>query len=232
MNKIIVTANKLKKKKERNKIIRIITLILLILFSIAYIILGIIYNGGRFTVTLDPEFSLESGIIMYDNKETKNKTNKLYATEIDFMDNISQKWLPQNIETEKDGSHNGDNYIAYSFYLENAGKETLNYWVELDIDDVIKNVDEAIRIMIYLNGEKVVYAKKNDLTKENEPNTEAFYSNEIPILRERQKFKPGNIDRYTIVIWLEGDDPDCVDAIIGGEIKMHMDIREEHIKQN
>ena len=33
------------------------------------------------------------------------------------------------------------------------------------------------------------------------------------------------------MIWLEGDDPDCVDALIGGEIKMHMDIREEHIEQ-
>ena len=34
---------------------------------------------------------------------------------------------------------------------------------------------------------------------------------------------------FTIVIYLEGDDPDCIDSLIGGEMKMHMDITEEHI---
>ena len=38
-------------------------------------------------------------------------------------------------------------------------------------------------------------------------------------------------DKFTVVIWLEGDDPDCVDSILGGEIKMHMEIREEHKEQ-
>ena len=51
------------------------------------------------------------------------------------------------------------------------------------------------------------------------------------ILEERKKFKPNDIDKFTVVIWLEGDDPDCVNAIIGGEIKMHMTLVEEHILQ-
>ena len=37
------------------------------------------------------------------------------------------------------------------------------------------------------------------------------------------------IDKFTIVIYLEGEDPDCLNNIIGGEIKMRMDIREEHV---
>ena len=85
--------------------------------------------------------------------------------------------------------------------------------------------------MIFLNGEPTIYAKENSLTKEAEEGCEKFYSNTLPVLRERKSFKPGEIDKYTIVIWLEGDDPDCVDALIGGEIKMHMNIREEHIEQ-
>ena len=43
---------------------------------------------------------------------------------------------------------------------------------------------------------------------------------------------PGDIDKFTIVIWLEGDDPDCLNNLIGGEIKMHMDIYEEHIDED
>ena len=38
-------------------------------------------------------------------------------------------------------------------------------------------------------------------------------------------------DKVTVVIWLEGDDPECVNAILGGEMKMHMDIYEEHVEE-
>ena len=231
MSNIVVTADKLKKRKKKFKIARLLILFLIILLTILYFILGIIYNGGRFTITLDNNFSLESGITLYESLNNKSKTTKLYANNMDFMDNISIKWLNTNIDNEKDGAHNGDNYIAYTFYIANEGKEVLNYWSELYIDDVIRHVDEAIRIIIYQNGERTVYAKKNSVTGKAEEGTEMFYRDELPVLRNRKNFKPGDIDKYTIVIFLEGDDPDCVNDLIGGEIKMHLDIREEHIEQ-
>lgn len=231
MSEVKVTAKKLKSRKKRAKVAKITLIILIILATVTYLILGIIYNGGKFTVTLDPNFSIKSGIVMYENIETKDKKNRLYAKEIDFMDNISIKWINPNIDNESDGSHNGDNYIAYTFYLENEGPEIMNYWMECTIDDVIKNVDEAVRIMVILNGERTVYAKPALLTGEAEEGTEKFYSSTLPILRERKNFNPGDIDKYTIVIWIEGDDPDCVNALIGGEIKMHVDFMEEHTMQ-
>lgn len=229
MGTIKVTANRLRQRKKGARIVRIVFLVLLILFSFMYVILGIIFNGGRFTVTLDPSFALENGLVMYESISDKNKTNKLYADSIDHMDNISVNWINKNIDNESDGAHNGDNYIAYTFYLENEGNVEFDYWAEIVIDDVIKHVDEAVRIMVIHNGESVVYGKVNSLTGKSEDGCVDFYSDRIPVLRQRHGFKPGDIDKYTIVIWLEGDDPDCVDAIIGGEIKMHMDIREEHI---
>ena len=39
------------------------------------------------------------------------------------MDNISIDWIPKNIDTESNGSHNGENYIAYTFYIENEGEK-------------------------------------------------------------------------------------------------------------
>ena len=229
---VIVTADKIKRRQRFKKRLRIIILACFILLIIVFLILSVIYNGGRFTVTLDPNFALETGIVIYDNKEYKEAKGKLYAEGIDFMDNISINWLPQDIDKEKDGSHNGQNYIAYTFYIENEGKEVQNYWYSVIIDDVIKNVDEAVRIMIFRNDEKKVYAKKSSYTNKAEENTTEFYSDEYAVLEERTDFKPGDIDKMTVVIWLEGDDPDCVDALIGGEIKMHMEIREEHIEQN
>ena len=96
---------------------------------------------------------------MYERLEEKEDKRVLEATKLEFMDNISVKWLPENIDNEAEGSHNGQNYLAYTFYLENKGSETINYWYEIPIDDVIKNVDEAIRVMVYRNGEKKIYAK-------------------------------------------------------------------------
>ena len=232
---VIITADKVKKRKITSRVVKVSLLILLIFLIVLYVILEIIYHEGRFTVTLDSNKTLESGLAIFDSLNNSQGKRRLYATPIRFMDNISYKWLPANVDTEADGSHNGQNYIAYSFYVENQGSEVLTYWYEIIVDDVIKNVDEAIRIRIYRNGEDITYAKRSSLGGQPEENTVPFKdiknAEGTIILEEVSGFKPLDLDRYTIVIWLEGDDPDCTDPLIGGELKMHMIITEEHIEQ-
>ena len=221
-----VTAKSLEKRKKRLKYTRRIVIVLFILLLLIFFVLMVVYKGGSFTVTLDPNFSLDSGLVMYESIDTKDIKNRLYAKDIEFMDNISINWLPDNLHNERDGAHNGENYIAYTFYLENKGSDAIDYWYTIHIDDVIKNVDRAVRVMIYLNDSRTVYAKANESTGTPETGTKAFYSTTDVLLEERQNFNPGDIDKMTIVIWIEGDDPDCVDALIGGEMKMTMEITE------
>ena len=159
------------------------------------LVLMVVYKGGSFTVTLDPNFSLDSGLVMYESIDTKDIKNRLYAKDIEFMDNISVNWLPSNINNEGDGTHNGENYIAYTFYLENQGTEIINYWYQVNILDVIKNVDEAIRVMIYRNNERIIYAKKNSLTGLEENGTVSFHSDDMAVLEQRKSFRPGDIDK-------------------------------------
>lgn len=232
INTVKVTADKVKKRKLALKKSKIIILILILFLLAVFLILGLIYNGGKFTVTLDPQLELDTGFIIYEDLEEKRSQRRLFATELDFMDNISVKWLPNNLHEHSGGSNNGQNYISYTFYGENTSDHIINYWYEIDIDDVVRNVDEAIRIMIYHNGEKTIYAKLNGDTLEAEKDTVAFHSDEIAVLEQRKSMNPNEIDKFTIVIWLEGDDPDCLNNLIGGEIKMHMDIYEEHIDEN
>ena len=73
--------------------------------------------------------------------------------------------------------------------------------------------------------------KKNKDSGEAEKDTEMFYKDDTVVLKSRNDFKVGDIDKFTIVIYLEGEDPDCLNDIIGGEIKMHMEIREEHLDE-
>lgn len=225
---VVVKASTIAKRKKRYQKTKLTISIVLLILIFSFIILSVIYKGGRFTITLDPRLSTDNRIVIYEDNEIKESKRKLVARDLDFMDNISIDWIPQNIDTEANGSHNGENYIAYTFYIENEGEETINYWYMVLIDDVIKNVDEAARVMIYKNGEKTVYAKTNSLTKEAEKDTKPFFSKDKAVVEQRNRFAPGDVDKYTIVIWLEGDDPDCTDNILGGEIKMHMEIREEY----
>lgn len=227
-----VTAKQIKKRDTLIKKITIAIVVLLLLLLFSFAILSLIYRGGDFVITLDPQFSLESGLKLYDNKELKDDKIKLYAKGIDFMDNISIKWLPEDLSSSKGGSHNGENYIAYTFFVENTGKQKLSYWYEVKFLDIIKKVDEAVRIMIIKNDEKIVYAKKNALTKKEEEGTKAFYSDNSAVLEQRKDMKPNEMDKFTIVMWLEGDDPDCLDDIIGGELKLKLRIIENYTAAN
>ena len=224
---VIVTADKIYKKKKTYKSLKWILAILLIILIIIFIILSLVYRGGNFVITVDRDLSLESGIVIYDDKEIKEDKRRLSARDLDYMDNITLNWIPKNIDDERDGSHNGDNYIAYTFYIENKGDEKINYWYSVVIDDVIKKVDDAVRIMIYHNGDRKIYAKKNSYTNKPEKDTIEFFDDKDVIIEKRSDFNPNEVDKFTVVIWLEGNDPDCVDSILGGQLKMHMEIRKE-----
>lgn len=225
-------SEKLKRREKNIRIIKLALLLIALFLIIIYFLLRLVYEGGAFTVALDENLAKRKGLVMYERLEDKDERKILKADQLEFVDNISINWLPDNLDSQGEGTHNGENYIAYTFYIENKGADIINYWYKIVVDDVIKDVDRAIRVMLYRNGEKDVYAKANELSGQAETGTIAFKTNDCVVEKQRTEFKPGDIDKFTIVIWVEGDDPDCVDALIGGMMKMHMDITEEHINQN
>lgn len=225
-------AKKEKKKRARRKVFKVLLVVTILFLINIYIILAIFYRGENFTVTLDSEYGRESGLVIYEEQNNKYFRTFLRSKDIEFFSDISVNWLPTDIDNEGDGSHNGRNYIAYTFYAENMGQDTINYWTTIKIDDVVRNVDEAIRVMVFKNGNKVIYAKNNRVTEQPEPETVPFRDEHTVMLELTENFKVGDIDKYTVVIWVEGDDPECKDDLIGGEIKMHMTLTEEHILQD
>lgn len=227
--KVVNSAKKLARKKTRNRVLKIILVIIVLFLINLYIVLRLMYIGENFTVTLDSEYGRESGLVVYEDPNDIKIRTYLKSEPINYFTDISVNWLPQNIDNEGNGSHNGQNYIAYTFYASNKGQDTINYWATIEIEDVIKNVDEAIRVMVIKNGERTIYAKKNKSTGNAENNTQTFYSDNVIMLEKNENFQVDSEDKYTIVIWVEGDDPDCTDELIGGEIKMNMRLTEEHI---
>lgn len=218
-------------EKRIRKILFIIIVVVFLLLMGLYYIIGIIYNSGNFSVTLDRNLYFDGGIIIYDNPDYKVYRSELLAPSPETFDNISHKWLPQEIDQHTGGSHNGKNYLAYTFYIENTGVDVSDYWNEVEIVDVIKNVDNAVRIRIYKDGEYVTYAK-NGPNGQPEPNTLPFLDDDTVALQHIENFKPGDIHKYTLVLWIEGSDPDCTDNILGGEFKVVMNFNSEHIEEN
>lgn len=226
--KVKLKTEKLKREKRLKRILLIILLIILFLLLILYIVVGIIYNKGNFSITLDKNLYFDRGVIIYDDPLYKVYRTEILAPAPETFDNISYRWLPDDIADYEGGSHNGDNYLAYTFYVENTGDETTDYWSEVVIDDVIRDVDEAVRIRVYKNGEAITYAKLSALG-EPEPGTVPFENPDenIVALDHVESFGPGDLNKYTIVIWIEGSDLECTDNLLGGEFQVHMDFNSE-----
>lgn len=47
-----------------------------------------------------------------------------------------------------------------------------------------------------------------------------FVTDAVVATGEQEDVAPMEVHKYTVVIWLEGDDPDCTDALIGGHVGM------------
>ena len=225
--KLVTNKVRLENKLKKRIIIALILLILLIL--LLYIFTVIVYNRGNFSITLDKNLYYTKGLIIYDNPNNKSYKPELIAPEPDNFTNISYRWLPLDLDSATSGSHNGDDYLAYTFYVENVGKEIADYWSETVIYDVVKDVDKAVRVRIYRNGDYVTYAKLSS-SGNAEPNTVPFEEENLIVRDHVKNFKPGSIDKYTIVIWIEGSDPDCTDELVGGEFKFYMNFNSEYVE--
>lgn len=225
MNKDVrLNAKRFSRRKKYYRIAKLLLIVIILILTTIYFVVSFVYNGYFFTITLDKNLYLDNNIVIYDNVNYKVYRGNIQVESLDFYDNISEKWLPDDIESI-DGSHNGEDYLAYTFYIENMGDDSVNYYYELTIDDVIKNLDEAVRFRIYENGKSITYAKKSRTTGKAEINTVPFKNNKTVVLKKVSNFEPGQVNKYTVVMWLEGDDLECTNEILGGELKVHLDFK-------
>jgi hypothetical protein len=207
------------------RVLALLVIILVLLVAVAYAISYFYDKFGSFTVKVNKYDMVHQGLTLSETPDYDRSNAVLNANIVYDMTNISGEDIPPNVD-KINGSHNGDSYIAYTFYLINSGDDTVSYTGEMNIENVTKGVDEAVRIAVYKNGEKTVYGKtkSSGMGKESDCDSE-FLSSSVVMRTSGDKFKAKDKDKYTVVIWLEGNDPDCVDAIIGGTLKLSMSFK-------
>jgi hypothetical protein len=139
------------------------------------------------------------------------------------------------------------NYLAYSFYLRNVGKYEANIGYEIVITEVTGVLATAIRVLIIqdgyiLPGQESITTLDNlhdgtyklyqlaDTKSKEYPkalqNATPFVSESTICSEEIHQLGAMQTKKFTILMWLEGEDPDCtienVDQIYGSKIKIAM----------
>ena len=267
-------ARQVKWKRRAGVALVALTSVLLLLWIISWLLTTI----GDLVISVDSG-AVRKGIVISANADGSDPQTELSADMAHEVTNITYNWLPATLDLEADGTHNGRNYLAYTFYLRNNSgnaekptTEPVKVVSTLKAVRSAKSADEAVRIMIYRNGEPTVYAKPNitdvngnlpakngaeiipletlyrkvipddytppapgetlppeeqeqnktpvATTEETVPVVE-FKDNETVFEITEDELQPGDEIKYTVVVWIEGDDPECLDSIRGGYVKLN-----------
>ena len=191
---------------------------------IGYVVSVLYMKFGAFTVMVNKFDHNDYALTLSESPDFSAQTSRLSAEISETVTNISVSSIPDWVDNV-DGEHNGENYVAYTFYCCNAGDKTVTYAYDMYIANMTYEIEKAARVRLYVDGEYVDYAHpRTDGVEGPEPGTTAFLNNKTIVRKTVGHFKPGDKTKFTVVIWLEGDDPDCVDKILGGEFKIDMAI--------
>ena len=224
MNALRVTAKEIKRFKVMRKILVSLLAALVTLTGLLYIASALHKNMGRLSVGIAKDDMTRYGMTLSETRDMKVCTSRLNAEINERITNISRNDLPDNLSMI-DGQHNGDDYIAYTFYLEHRGDVVMDVDYEVTIGNVSLGLDEAMRVRLYIEDEYVEYAKTRNDGTGPEPYTTEFYSVGVVTMGTLEDYAPGDKTKFTIVIWLEGDDPECVDRVIDGMAKVEMNFK-------
>lgn len=207
----------------------LLLLALMLVVCILFITAFMQEKMGNFTINLNRLELYRKGVSIATDGNFTDATARLSASTVKDATNISIEDIPDDVD-QIEGGHNGKNYMAYTYYLRNAGKEDLGYIASITLDSCAKGAEEAVRVAVWRNGERVVYAEPS-ANGDPEDGCVNFESDKVVCTYEEPDFLVGNVDRYTIVIWMEGDDPECVDRIIGGSVEFSMNIDADYDDQ-
>ncbi|MCK4552318.1 MAG: hypothetical protein KAU02_05310 [Tenericutes bacterium] len=210
---------------------------------LTFMIFAVSYYGevvGNFTFTVD-RMAQNAGITMYESLQEKDYTARLISDKVDNADGMTiycgteftnfdigdEVCIPSDHHVSSvDGNNNGESYIVYTFYVENAGDVMVDLTTTMNIISTAKNAEEALRVRIIIDGVATTYAKRQSINGtapgELEPLTESFYSLEAVMLEEITEFDVGNIMKVSVVIWYEGEDADHTINLVGGGVKLDM----------
>ncbi len=226
------SATEIKRYRILLRLTPIILGIIALVLIITYIVTILYDRYGSFSVSVNKFANVRYALSLSETNDFSSPVSRLNSKASVDITNIDGSTLPLDLDNQ-DGEHNGKNYLAYTFYCKNAGQEAVTYRHTLVIKNASQEIEKAVRVRMYVNGEPTTYARtasdgsgpEVDYDSAGNPVvTTEFWQGSIIATADFENFQIGEVTKYTIVVWLEGDDPDCTDDIIGGEFKIDMEM--------
>lgn len=213
------SAGEVKRYRVYTRVIPAVMGVILALMALVYVISLLFNRYGSFTVTVRDFNDRNYMLSLCENDRFNTATSMLNSKAAKNVTNISRTSLPENLN-DVNGEHNGDNYVAYTFYLKNTGTASYSYDYTLNISRATLNIDSAVRVRLYFTpdyykaeteqvnyvGAYTEYAKPK--TNGNGlPETEIdgtvmtnFVSSEVITNGRVDNFNPGDMAKITVVI--------------------------------
>ena len=245
------TLKKIVLEKKLRKIILLAIIVIIAMMVSCFGIAAFRQFTGGFTVNLHFRYGYRH-LSIYDNSLLINPRTDIVAEPLENdMAPVTRSWfghpdhplIPsfEYIDSLGGGSHHGvrnqrSTYFAFTFYMRNHGIRPETYQTRIQLLDVAKNVDAGIRIVLIrdshyyghvnnvrmpviyakeaLTGGPDVYSDRIFLQPDGNRGTIIFFENQIG---------PQEVHRFTVIMYLEGEDPEVCDEMIGGMIRLSMD---------
>ena len=218
---------------------------------------------GHFTVNMNHELFNE-GFSVSESQSFLKPSSTLYSTPLEGAMCISIMEISEDL-LKTNGYYHGQDYFAYTFYIRNDGKSTVDYEWNVSINSESNNVSSAAWVMVFEDEKMTLHAKaKSDGSPEMLPAigddvhgypkmpfglyakypdeqfevmnpdstipfyrliTEPFKSDTVVATGRQVLVQPTEMHKYTVVLWIEGDDPDCTNELIGGHFGLEMNFK-------
>lgn len=247
--KYVIQNRKVQAVSRRRKMVLICVVFLTVAVLVGGAVYGILnliqYNNFRILV----DQSGTNILSLSSNRSFESGSEVLNLNGPDAMDNITFiDVLPILEEIEAhDGTYTGKDskYLASTFYLKNITSKQQIFTEEIAIKGVTKNVDTAMRILVVRDGGTddktlTIYSKGKDGQPEEVCPGQKFtrdgvkrdakpediwyatmFENNNTVYHHTDMILPAeSVRKYTVIIWLEGWDEDCVNDILGGTLDL------------
>ncbi len=224
----VMTATKIIRRKRLYTIGLIASLVLSASFGI------VTFYGqdtGNFVMSVEYD-AFNRGIVLSESKNLEQTSSRLMTNPIEGAQDITYNWIDieQVLETDGDYVDPDIDYMAYTFYLVNNGLETVDVTYSIRITQVLNDLDKAIRVMIIEDGEQTIYQRQDEADEFGQlpeyavelPESRLFVDDHTVARESITRFIPQQVKKFSVIMWIEGEDPDTTDAIAGGSIKLQM----------
>eukprot|EP01156_Anaeramoeba_ignava_P017838 Anaeramoba_ignava/a90141_120.p6 GENE.a90141_120~~a90141_120.p6 ORF type:complete len:240 (-),score=15.41 a90141_120:8614-9333(-) len=207
----------------------------ILISGILSIVLGVVtfygQQSGNFVMNVNYD-TYARGIVIADNRTMTNAGPQLTSDSLSDAKDITYWWLDIETAQETDGNYYDPDfdYLAYTFYIQNQGTETVDITYSLRVTDVYKNLDEAVRIIFIDDGVETIYQKEDEANEfgvlptypVSISDASLFIDDNTVFRTSIIGFTPNTIKKFTIIIYLEGEDPDTTDDLLGSMIRFRM----------